>query len=386
MMTSKQKLSIIGLAIGLMLFGLPLVAGAQAVDAPATEPITFKPELAIPGLFSGETVITGTSIVSYVRVIFIMFIWTVGILATVMVIYGGIKWVAAAGNPGRINDARDVINNAIIGVVIALTSIVLLNTINPSLVRLRGIDINTVRKELTQFYSDVDSSIAKCTATLMKGDPDHVCGDQGCSATGTLNDWSNEAAAQSSISLHATDPFIVKAIISQESLLNGIPYSRDTQVKNADGSPASSAYGIGQFVAGTLYEQLRAVRINAGGLPSECPENNKVVGGHLNPTCKVWLDQPTSPTTQLVGLKAQVFMVENYLNVLSTATCVQGNLGRMAAAYYLGAGGVRKYCQAEDLVSPDTKTTAEVTQRIQEARQYVAAVQRFYSQYCLASQ
>jgi len=143
-------------------------AQAKPTTTPATtEPVTFTPEIAIPGLFSGETIITGTTILSYVRAIFILFIWSVGILAVVMVIYGGIKWVAAAGNPGRINDARDVVNNAVIGVIIALTSIVLLNTINPNLVDIRGIMPGYVRDQASE---ETTAHPFKGGVTLVSGD------------------------------------------------------------------------------------------------------------------------------------------------------------------------------------------------------------------------
>lgn len=116
------------------------------------DPITFTPEIKIPGLFDGTWDISGSSIAEYVRVIFIMFIWIVGAVATVMVVYGGIKWVAAAGNPGQINDARDVINSAVIGVIIALSSIVLLNLINPDLITFKSITLGGVKKALVSTF------------------------------------------------------------------------------------------------------------------------------------------------------------------------------------------------------------------------------------------
>ncbi len=117
-----------------------------AASTPPNDAITFKPELTIPGLLEGVWNISDTTIAEYIRVIFVAFIWVVGILATVMVVYGGIKWVAAAGNPGRINDARGIINDAIIGVLIALVAVVLLNTINPQLSSFKGISLSHVDK------------------------------------------------------------------------------------------------------------------------------------------------------------------------------------------------------------------------------------------------
>lgn len=129
----------------------PAVA-TTTTETKKADPITFTPEIKIPGLFDGTWDITGSSIAEYVRVIFIMFIWIVGAVATVMVVYGGIKWVAAAGNPGQINDARDVINSAVIGVIIALSSIVLLNLINPDLITFKSITLGGVKKALVSTF------------------------------------------------------------------------------------------------------------------------------------------------------------------------------------------------------------------------------------------
>jgi soluble lytic murein transglycosylase-like protein len=83
----------------------------------------------------------------YIRTIFIYFIWIVGLLAVVMVIWGGVQWIMAAGNPTRISAAREHVTNAIIGVVIALTSVVLLNTINPNLTNLSNFHLISVEPE-----------------------------------------------------------------------------------------------------------------------------------------------------------------------------------------------------------------------------------------------
>ncbi len=117
----------------------------------AEEPIRFTPEVVIPNFGgNGEITVTGQTIAQYIRAVFIYFIWGVGILATVMIVYGGVRWVAAAGNAARINDARETVNNAIIGLIIALTSVLLLNIINPDLTRFKGLTPVVVTQEVLQ--------------------------------------------------------------------------------------------------------------------------------------------------------------------------------------------------------------------------------------------
>ncbi len=116
--------------VGIVLAG-SLLTSTHVVLADATK---FTPEIPIPGTdFSGEEQTVDNDLFGrYVRAIYIYFIWIVGIIATFMVIYAGVKWVAAAGNQARIREAHEMINNAIIGVIIGLTSVVLLNLLSPN--------------------------------------------------------------------------------------------------------------------------------------------------------------------------------------------------------------------------------------------------------------
>ncbi len=356
----------------------------------AADPIKFTPELTIPGLLDGTWTISSSSIAEYIRVIFIAFIWLVGTLATFMVIYGGVRWVAAAGNAGRINDARNIIDNAVIGLIIALSSIVLLNIINPNLTSFSSVNLPALEKKYQELLSVASAAVTTCTATTVTGTPDNVCRQGGlpnCSERGTLNAWVNASVRPENTSTWtntAPDPFAVKAVIAKESLTSGVPLSRDTQVKNEDGSSASSAYGIGQFVAATLYQQLRTVERRLGGnVPDVCAS---AANGSISSECKTWLDQLTSPDSgPPTGMKAQVFMVSNYLGELTGAECVNGDVGKAAVAYYLGPGNVKYFCDPGLLSSASTKTQQFMQKQYPEAKKYLDGFTKFYNQYCTAS-
>ena len=117
-------------------FAIVTMASVPLVSFAAdTTPKVFQPEIPIPGL---QNLPDDSSLMAqYIRAVYIFFVWIVGLLAVVMIIYGGIRWVAAAGNAGHIKEARDIVTNAIAGVVLALLSVVILRTINPDLVNLR---------------------------------------------------------------------------------------------------------------------------------------------------------------------------------------------------------------------------------------------------------
>lgn len=64
--------------------------------------------------------------------------FSVSILAVLMIVVGGTQYIlaGASGNPENIKDAKDRILYAIGGVVLALSSWLILNTINPDLLKL----------------------------------------------------------------------------------------------------------------------------------------------------------------------------------------------------------------------------------------------------------
>ncbi len=125
------------LVVGLTLIGASFVfvpSPVHAVDV-TKEKQYFIPDIILPGQF--ERVEIDSSLMSkYFRALYVYMVYIVSIIAVVMIIYGGLKWVAAAGNSAQINDAKDVITNAVIAIVIGLTSYVLLYVINPKLLNL----------------------------------------------------------------------------------------------------------------------------------------------------------------------------------------------------------------------------------------------------------
>jgi len=60
-----------------------------------------------------------------------------GILGTVMIIFGGFQWATSGGNSAIIGSAKKKITGSIIGMLLAVISYTILNTINPALVNLR---------------------------------------------------------------------------------------------------------------------------------------------------------------------------------------------------------------------------------------------------------
>lgn len=76
----------------------------------------------------------GAKFLGFIEWLFPAMLAAAAILSVLSIAYAGFQWVAAAGNPSVIEDAKDRIFKAIIGLLLALASYLILHTINPALV------------------------------------------------------------------------------------------------------------------------------------------------------------------------------------------------------------------------------------------------------------
>lgn len=104
--------------------------------------------------------------------IYTYLVGVIGILATVMIMYGGVKYLVSLGNPTRMAGAKDTIFSAVVGLVLVLGAYILLNLINPNLTELKVAGLKTV--QATNFPA--------CTAQAV---PDKGADKNGCGGMGT---------------------------------------------------------------------------------------------------------------------------------------------------------------------------------------------------------
>ena len=90
------------------------------------EPLPGGPKEIAPGRFS-----------AYLSALFNYAIAVAAILAVVMIVIGGLQYIGAAGNTSVIEDAKDRIYWAIVGLILALGSWLILYNINPKLTELK---------------------------------------------------------------------------------------------------------------------------------------------------------------------------------------------------------------------------------------------------------
>jgi hypothetical protein len=159
---------------------------------PAEEKYKYEPtypslQIPIPGIPSltnfakveikgnpGERYVYIPWLSQYISAVYSWAMGIVGILATVMIIWGGIIYLTAGGTPERISTAKDYITSAIAGLLLAFGSYLLLYTINPDLVKFGAMKIKVIER--------VDFEEQLSTTTADTGPDETTCAVAGKNA------------------------------------------------------------------------------------------------------------------------------------------------------------------------------------------------------------
>ncbi len=116
----------------------------------------------------GETMTTKPLLPEYIKYIFNVALTMGGLVAFGAVIYGGIRYLTSVGSPSAADDAKNQIVSGILGLIILLSSFIILNTVNPNLVILKldkkpsneGVILNPGgnQEQITLSVSDLQSA------------------------------------------------------------------------------------------------------------------------------------------------------------------------------------------------------------------------------------
>ena len=169
----------------------------QPTQVKTINPLEFTPQIKIP-----NTAITGTIAVgeqkgekmvsdllpSYIGAFYQYGLTIVGILATVILMAGGIIWLTSAGNDSKVTQAKEMIFGSLAGVFLLFSSYLILKTINPELVKLKGIEsknLDGIALDIVccQTTSGAEMTEAKdCKGSKMTGyfPENGICIKQGC--------------------------------------------------------------------------------------------------------------------------------------------------------------------------------------------------------------
>ena len=100
--------------------------------------LTFNPQLELGDIKKdgGYEIDAGSTVMisNYIRAIYKYAIGIVGIVATVVMMFGGVLWIVAGGNASKVGEAKAWITAALTGLLLALSSYMILYTVNPALI------------------------------------------------------------------------------------------------------------------------------------------------------------------------------------------------------------------------------------------------------------
>ncbi len=130
-----KKIIFLYLIIMVMVFGSVLFVHAQTSTIPSSTPDLQLPE------FTHES----SSIASMINKIYIYALSIAGVLAIVMIVYGGISYALDPGNAAKQGEAKEIMQSAIWGIVLLVGAYVILKTINPDLVQLKNLPLEKIQ-------------------------------------------------------------------------------------------------------------------------------------------------------------------------------------------------------------------------------------------------
>lgn len=126
---------------------------------PARAEVKFTPQVSVGNEFTAGSAQTvgGDTTAKYIRAIYQYGIGVVGILAAVVLMFGGLLWLTAGGNTGQVSEAKEWIKASLTGLIIALLSYIILLTVNPDLVNLKTITIEPINSTGNAAADDFDN-------------------------------------------------------------------------------------------------------------------------------------------------------------------------------------------------------------------------------------
>lgn len=137
----------------------------------------------------------------YIAAIYKYAIGVIGIIGTITLMIGGVIWLTAGGNQTKVASAQEWIKASITGIVIALSSYMILYQVNPDLVKLKPLTIGEIQRIPPELLNYMGST-----------------GGDGSMTAGTTydaNTW--DAQIKQIANEYGVDPALVKAIMATES-------------------------------------------------------------------------------------------------------------------------------------------------------------------------
>jgi len=121
----------------LSLIALPFLADAKICERADGTTYDSGLNLCYPS-FGGLQLDKDTGLDGLIGWLYYAIIGISGLAAFIMLVWGGIQWMSSAGNPTAIGDAKDRIQKALLGLLLVLSSFIIIQIINPELTILKS--------------------------------------------------------------------------------------------------------------------------------------------------------------------------------------------------------------------------------------------------------
>ncbi|PIS04953.1 MAG: hypothetical protein COT81_03710 [Candidatus Buchananbacteria bacterium CG10_big_fil_rev_8_21_14_0_10_42_9] len=165
-----------------------------ALLAVAMPVFAYQLQVNIPGqTVSGEGIVL---LRNYIIAIYQFAIGTIGILAIIVIMIAGLMWLMAGGSQDRVKVAKEYIAAALTGLVIALTSFVILYAVNPELTSLEGPDLGKLKPDIQSdepINNTIETGITREQCKQRCGDGNEIWHFNTKTQTGTCSCKSQEA-------------------------------------------------------------------------------------------------------------------------------------------------------------------------------------------------
>jgi len=107
--------------------------------------INFTAQIPFGDTITSADIKGGAGLAKYIQNVYNYAVGIVGILASIVIMWGGVRWLTAGGNQEAVGDAKKWIEGALSGLLLVMTSYVILYFVNPDLINLKLIKIEEVK-------------------------------------------------------------------------------------------------------------------------------------------------------------------------------------------------------------------------------------------------
>jgi len=147
----NKKILIALLFVFAFLLLTPFLSSAESTSD-SFKPTVPKLQIEIPTLQFSKITKYGDAVglpwlADYIAAIYKYAVGIVSLVAIIMIMVGGLRWMTAGGNSSSIGAAKDTITGAVVGLLLALGSYLVLYSINPDLVTFRELKVKLIQRQ-----------------------------------------------------------------------------------------------------------------------------------------------------------------------------------------------------------------------------------------------